>query len=74
MIGLKAEYSVPGPMSYSLLEAVMVSCKEKDQNMLGSSRRWLQREVETYEGRKERKEMVTIQRLNLKTALVSSTS
>lgn len=42
--------------------------------MLGSNRRWLQREVEADEESKERKEMMTIQRLNLKIALVSSTS
>lgn len=59
---------------FIFLEPILVSRKLEDPKMLGSSRRLLQREVEDDEAVKERKEMMTIQRLNLKTALVSSTS
>lgn len=59
---------------FIFLEPIIVSRNLGDPKMLGSSRRQLQREVEDDEAVKERKEMMTIQRVNLKTALVSSTS
>lgn len=59
---------------FMFLEPIIVSRKLEDPKMLGSSKRLLQREVEDDEAMKERKEILTIQRLNLKTALVSSTS
>ena len=41
--------------------------KSNDHTVLGSSRRWLRREVEDDDAMKERKETMTIQRLNLET-------
>ena len=46
----------------------------KTHKMWGSGGRWLQGEVEDDGARKERKEMMIMQRLNLKPALASSTS
>lgn len=75
MTGLNTEYSFNARAHVLLISRAHYGAQQmRNHKMLGSSTRWLQGEVEDEGARKERKEMMTMQRLNLKAALASSTS